>query len=47
MFAGTATIDGVTVPVRSMKSGLDAASLSITRDPASVLNGADDDPGET
>jgi hypothetical protein len=44
VFDGTATVMGVTVPVRSMKSGLETASLSRTRAPASVSKGAEEEP---
>ncbi len=44
---GTATTAGVTVPVRSMKSGLETASLSMTTVPVSVLNGAGEELAAT
>ena len=44
---GTATVRGVTVPVRLTRSGLDMASLSMTSVPVSVLKGADEDEPET
>ncbi len=41
VFAGLATAVGMAVPVRMIVSGLEAASLSMTRAPASVVFGAE------
>ena len=47
VFEGDMTMAGVELPVRSMKSGLEAASLSMMRVPVSVVDGGAPELGET
>ena len=47
VFDGDARMTGVELPVRSIRSGLDAASLSMMRVPESVVDGGGLEPGAT
>jgi hypothetical protein len=46
-FEGDETVTGVELPVRSIRSGLDAASLSITSSPLSVVETGGLEPDAT